>query len=174
MRNYEGKKERRKRKIYSISGINFYLSKGKEKKERGVKKNVWEIAINFWKPRLSKVITKTLRGICDFARLPSNCQPPTFWVSAYLTACPECVHTYTRISPRPRFSSPFFIHCFLAPEAACFWCFRAKIFASMLHRPNNVYTTCIIFALYTSGIFGRFDFRARSKGWWVEKNLFIF
>lgn len=30
MRNYEGKKERKKRKIYSISGINFYLSKGKK------------------------------------------------------------------------------------------------------------------------------------------------
>lgn len=62
MRNYEGKKERRKRKIYSISGINFYLSKGKEKKERGVKKNVWEIAINFWKPRYLKLLQKRFEG----------------------------------------------------------------------------------------------------------------
>lgn len=35
MRNYEGKKERRKRKIYSISGINFYLSKGEKKEGEG-------------------------------------------------------------------------------------------------------------------------------------------
>lgn len=103
--------------------------------------------------RGSKVITKALEGICDFARLPSNCQPPTFWVSAYLTGCPKCVHTYActhspflslcmslfhslpldtlSLHSHPPIFFPFFIHCFLVPAAACFWCFRScwKIFA---------------------------------------------
>lgn len=63
--------------------------------------------------RGSKVITKALGGICDFTRLPSNCQPPTFWVSAYLTGRPECVHTYAcTYSPFLSLSVCLcFIHC---------------------------------------------------------------